>query len=248
MAEEPFLARLSADLVVGYEPVAKSNADESGFGPIIHTRIEYSRSGHTEKSRRTKKLIHDAPCNVMPLRLEVALPGVALTDAYFACRFACLREPLGFSEGAERLDDDSGAIHAWWETDDGDVVAVGRIHRIPDDSDGSQSDHAGPDAAVCPAFTPLADGGPEFRPAVQIRQMGTRDEYRRQGLASGLVIALEAAAISHWGAKSGWLQSRIEAIPMYAGEDWILFGEKYDVKGIGPHFSMWKMLDGEDSD
>ena len=184
----------------------------------------------------------------MGLRLEVALPESSLTDAYFLCRYACLREPLGFPTGAERLEDDGEAIHAWWETGDGVVVAVGRIHRIPDDSDGVQSDHAGPDAAVCPAFTALSGDDSGLRPAVQIRQMGTRNEWRRQGLASGLVIALEAAAISHWGAKSGWLQSRIEAIPMYSGEDWIPFDEEYDVKGIGPHRSMWKILDGEDSD
>ncbi|MDG1525211.1 MAG: hypothetical protein P8Q90_04000, partial [Candidatus Thalassarchaeaceae archaeon] len=185
---------------------------------------------------------------VMGLRLEVVLPESSLTEAYFACRYACLREPLGFPIGAERLEDDTEAIHAWWETDDGEVVAVGRIHRIPDDSDGAQSDHAGADAAVCPAFTPLVSGGGELRPAVQIRQMGTRDEWRRKGLASGLVVALEAAAISHWDAKSGWLQARIEAVPMYAGEDWIQFDDEYEVKGIGPHLSMWKILDGEDSD
>ena len=184
----------------------------------------------------------------MSLRLEVALPGTTLSEAYFTCRYACLREPLGFPKGAERLEDDNEAIHAWWETDEGSVVAVGRIHRIPDDSDGSQSDHAGPDAAVCPAFTPLSEGTSELRPAVQIRQMGTLSNWRRQGLASGIVIALEGAAVAHWGAKSGWLQARTDAISMYSGEDWILFGEEYDVKGIGPHLSMWKMLDGEDSD
>ena len=184
----------------------------------------------------------------MALNLEMRLPNSKLPESYYACRYACLREPLGFPIGAERLDDDDEAIHAWWETDDGHVVTVGRIHRIANDSDGSQSDHAGPDAAVCPAFTPLTAGGDELRPAVQIRQMGTRDEWRRQGLASGLVVALEAAAISHWGAKSGWLQARLGAIPMYAGEGWIQFGDEYDVKGIGPHRSMWKMLDGEDSD
>ena len=183
----------------------------------------------------------------MSLRLEVALPGTSLSEAYFACRYACLREPLGFPSGAERLDDDTEAIHAWWETDEGEVVAVGRIHRIPDNSDGAQSDHAGPDAAVCPAFTPLAEGSSNLRPAVQIRQMGTLDDWRRQGLASGIVVALEGAAVAHWGAKSGWLQARIGAISMYAGEDWIRFGDEYDVKGIGPHFSMWKILDGEDS-
>jgi predicted GNAT family N-acyltransferase len=187
-------------------------------------------------------------CVIVMVSLEIALPGMPLSEAYFACRYACLREPLGFTEGAERLEDDAEAIHAWWETNGGEVVAVGRIHQIPEDSDGAQTDHAGPGAAVCPAFAPLATDDEEMRPAVQIRQMGTRDEWRRQGLASGLVVALEAAAISHWGAKSGWLQARLEAIPMYASEDWIQFGDEYDVKGIGPHRSMWKLLDGEDSD
>ena len=180
------------------------------------------------------------------LTVEVGLPGIKLSEEYFDCRFACLREPLGFSQGAERLADDSEAIHAWWEDAAGVVAAVGRIHMIPDDSDGSQSDHAGPDAATCPAFTPLSLNDQELRPAVQIRQMGTRNEWRRQGLASGLVVALEGAAISHWGAKTGWLQARIEAIPMYESEGWIQFGEEYDVKGIGPHRSMWKILGLED--
>ena len=95
---------------------------------------------------------------------------------------------------------------------------------------------------MCPAFTPLSSSDSDLRPAVQIRQMGTREEWRRQGLASGLVVALEGAAISHWGAKTGWLQARIEAIPMYESEGWVQFGEEYDVKGIGPHRSMWKVL------
>ena len=185
---------------------------------------------------------------VAGLELVIGLPNCDLSPEYYNCRFTCLREPLGFPVGAERLDDDDQAIHAWWETNDGKVVAVGRIHRIPGDSDGRQADHAGPDAVVCPAFTPLIGGGDEMRPAVQIRQMGTVLEWRRQGLASGLVVALEAAAVSHWAAKTGWLQARIEAIPMYESEGWVQFGEEYDVKGIGPHYSMWKIFSGEDLD
>lgn len=176
------------------------------------------------------------------LSLEIGLPGTLLSEAYFDCRFSCLREPLGFARGAERLADDPEAIHAWWETAKGQVLAVGRIHKIPSNSDGSQADHAGPNATQCPPFTPLEENG-NLRPAVQIRQMGTRNEWRRQGLASGLVVALEAAAVSHWGAKSGWLQARIEAIPMYESEDWDQYGDEYDVKGIGPHCSMWKIFD-----
>ena len=49
----------------------------------------------------------------MGLRLEVSLPESSLSEAYFACRYACLREPLGFPVGADRLEDDLEDIHAW---------------------------------------------------------------------------------------------------------------------------------------
>ncbi len=179
------------------------------------------------------------------LELVISLPKCDLSPAYFACRYACLREPLGFPVGSERLKDDAEAIHAWWETTGGEIVAVGRIHRISIDYRGGGSKHTTPIAATCPEFSPLIDDD-ELQPSVQIRQMGTRPAWRRQGLASGLVLALEAAAISHWGAKSGWLQARINAIPMYESEGWIQFGDEYEVSGIGPHFSMWKKFDGED--
>jgi GNAT superfamily N-acetyltransferase len=181
--------------------------------------------------------------------LQVALPGISVPEAYFTCRYATLREPLGFPAGAERLADDAEAIHAWWQTDEGTVVAIGRIHLIPDDSDGSTADHAGPGAAVCPAFTPLTStGAVDLRPAVQIRQMGTLDEWRRQGLAAGLVCALEGTAISHWGAKSGWLQARLGAIALYKSESWTIIDDEYEITGIGPHRSMWKDLVVSDDD
>ena len=60
----------------------------------------------------------------MGLRLEVSLPESSQSEAYFACRYACLREPLGFPVGAERLEDDLEAIHAWWETDEGELSLI----------------------------------------------------------------------------------------------------------------------------
>ena len=46
------------------------------------------------------------------------------------------------------------------------------------------------------------------RPAMQIRQMGTLDDYRRKGLAAEVLAALEDAAKTHLSARIGLLQAR----------------------------------------
>ncbi len=148
-----------------------------------------------------------------------------------------MREPIGFPRGAEILEDDDQAIHAWVEHED-KVVAVGRAHLIPADSDGSAPDHAGPGATRCPSFGPLADSS--NRPAIQIRQMGTRPEARRRGHAATVLSALENASKEHFGAKIGLLQAREIAIPFYLSQGWTLIDEPYSIKGIGPHRSMMK--------
>ena len=61
--------------------------------------------------------------------LSISLPGETPSRAYYDCRYAVLREPLGFNRGAELLDDDDQAIHAWIEQDS-KVVAVGRAHPV----------------------------------------------------------------------------------------------------------------------
>ena len=58
------------------------------------------------------------------------------SEAYFATRYAVLRQPLGMPHGSERLSDDDDALHAWFEVDNA-VAAVGRAHVLPIDSDGS---------------------------------------------------------------------------------------------------------------
>ncbi len=148
-----------------------------------------------------------------------------------------LREPLGFPRGAEILADDDQAVHAWVE-DARKVVAVGRAHLIPNESDGSQADHAGPGAAHCPAFGPLVSGGP--RPAIQIRQMGTLDSHRRKGYAAEVLSQLEKSSVELLGASAGFLQAREVAIPFYSSQGWEIIDEPYEILGIGPHRSMMK--------
>ena len=173
----------------------------------------------------------------MEPKAHILLPPSAPAAAYFDCRFAVLREPLGFQRGAELLADDEHAIHAWVE-DEARVVAVGRAHLIPPSSDGSAADHAGPGATQCPSFGPLSN--PRNRPAIQIRQMGTREEARRSGHAAQVLKALELASIHHFDAKVGLLQARKAAIQFYQSQGWILVDEPYSISGIGPHRSMMK--------
>ena len=75
---------------------------------------------------------------------------------------------------------------------------------------------------------------------MQIRQMGTLDNYRRKGLAAEVLAALESAAKIHLFAKIGLLQAREHAIPFYQSQGWQIIDEPYEITGIGPHRSMMK--------
>ena len=90
-------------------------------------------------------------------KTEVLIPPSTPSNLYYDCRYAVLREPIGFERGSEILDDDNQAIHAWIE-ENGLIMAVGRAHLIPKESDGSSADHPGPSASQCPPFGPLAVG------------------------------------------------------------------------------------------
>ena len=163
-------------------------------------------------------------------------PNWEPSKAYYDCRFEILRKPLGFERGAEILQDDAQAIHASVEID-GSIVAVGRSHLIPETSVGAQSDFPGHSGPKTPPFSKL---DAEHRPAIQIRQMGTIDAYRRQGLAAEILTALEQASKNTFGAKCGFLQAREVAIPFYQSQGWMLIDEPYSIPNVGPHRSMMK--------
>lgn len=169
--------------------------------------------------------------------LKTILPKQTIPMNYYDCRYAVLRQPLGFQRGAELLDDDSEAVHAYIEMDNL-VLAVGRAHLIPLGSDGSAADHAGPDATKCPGFGPLNDLA--YRPAIQIRQMGTLPEERRKGYAAQVLLNLEIESKNQFGARFGFLQAREFAIPFYQSQGWEIIDEPYTIDGIGPHRSMMK--------
>jgi len=173
--------------------------------------------------------------------VKISLPGEEIPQSYFQCRYEVLRLPLGFPIGSERLIDDDEAIHAWVEKD-GVVLCVGRAHLIDEASDGSAADHAGPGASTCPAFGPLQDKSSQNRPSIQIRQMGTRLQGRRKGLATAVLTALETESKQHFSAKTGFLQAREAAFAFYQSQHWLMIDSPYSIEKIGPHHSMMKEL------
>jgi len=174
------------------------------------------------------------------IMLKTILPDQTIPSSYYDCRYFVLREPLGFPRGAEILADDNQAIHSYVSKED-EVVAVGRAHIIPPNSDGSAADHAGPDATKCPGFSPLSQNS-NNRPAIQIRQMGTLTSERRKGLAALVLSNLEETSKHQFRAKFGFLQAREYAIPFYQSQGWKIIDEPYSIEGIGPHRSMMKQL------
>tara|TARA_A100001234_G_scaffold212156_1_gene213431 strand:+ start:565 stop:1083 length:519 start_codon:yes stop_codon:yes gene_type:complete len=171
--------------------------------------------------------------------LKTILPKHEIPSNYYDCRYAVLRQPLGFQRGAELLDDDNEAVHSYIEVNN-QVLAVGRAHLISHDSDGSAADHAGPDATKCPGFGPLKEQ--QYRPAIQIRQMGTLPGERRKGFAAQVLSNLELESKNQFGARFGFLQAREVAIPFYQSQGWIIIDQPYSIDGIGPHRSMMKQL------
>jgi len=172
--------------------------------------------------------------------VQVRGPGWTPSDAYYRCRYAVLREPLGFGRGAELLADDTEAIHAYVEDMDETIVCVGRAHLISEESDGSQSDFPGGSGPKTPAFGPLLKQ--DNRPAIQIRQMGTLTSSRRNGLAAKVLTALEAECKIIFSAKIGLLQARMQAIPFYEAAGWVVIDQPYSIPNVGPHRSMMKFL------
>ena len=186
------------------------------------------------------------------MRVIATLPKEAIPQEYFDVRFEILRKPLGSPKGSERLAKDNEAINVWVEYE-GKIAAVGRAHLLENDEDGSIVDVKA--ASACPAFSPLSKGatmqiddsgneiGPELRPAIQVRAMGTLDAYQGQGFASKVLAACEENSINTWNAITGWLQARVAAIPFYEKNGWTCFGPEYHVPNVGPHRSMWKKFE-----
>ncbi|GIR77331.1 MAG: hypothetical protein CM15mP79_2680 [Methanobacteriota archaeon] len=148
--------------------------------------------------------------------VHVAGPGEVAPEAYYATRYAVLREPLGRPPGSERLPDDDRALHVWVEVN-GALVAVARGHLI--EGDGAAADHSGPGAAKIPSFRRCV-----MRPPISALPCKC-GRWASSSRGAGPVLGRWPWTTScgfrpRVGRKTGWLQAREAAVGFYARMGW----------------------------
>lgn len=94
-----------------------------------------------------------------------------------------------------------------------------------------------PAAAVEQVPSELQAPGAEW----QLRGMATDSERRGTG-AGRLVLEAAAAHVAAQGGKLLWANCREVAIPFYLKCGWQLWGDFFDVPGIGPHKVMGRVI------
>ena len=71
--------------------------------------------------------------------------------------------------------------------------------------------------------------------------MATHPNYRRQGLASSIMLQA-MSDIQKLGGDLLWCKARLVAIDFYESLGFIKTGPIYEIEGIGPHYTMYKHL------
>lgn len=77
--------------------------------------------------------------------------------------------------------------------------------------------------------------------AYRLRGMATHPNYRRQGLARSIMLQA-IADIQKLGGDLLWCKARLVAIDFYESLGFMKVGPIYEIKGIGPHYNMYKNL------
>ena len=133
--------------------------------------------------------------------------------AYYAVRFAALRQPWGQPPGSERADDDDApaTVHAAaFAPDGGAVLGAGRLHP------------SGPGQG-------------------QVRFMAVADGARSQGVGGQVLRYLEQQAVAA-GFSEIILHARQPAVPFYERHGYAVVEASYTLFGVIPHFLMRKTL------
>ena len=79
------------------------------------------------------------------------------------------------------------------------------------------------------------------RNAYRLRGMATHPNFRRKGLGKNLMQSAFTYLLQQQ-ADLLWCKARLAAIPFYISLGFQIIGEQYDIKEIGPHYTMYKLL------
>ena len=90
-------------------------------------------------------------------------------------------------------------------------------------------------------FYPEKMEGVYSRKAYRLRGMATHSNFRRRGLGKHLMQSAFIHLLQHQ-ADLLWCKARLVAIPFYRSLGFQIIGEQYDIEGIGPHYTMYKLL------
>ena len=71
--------------------------------------------------------------------------------------------------------------------------------------------------------------------------MATHPEYRRQGLARGIMCKVKRD-LKYINVDLIWCRARIVAVEFYQSLGFVKIGPIYEIEEIGPHYTMYKNI------
>ncbi len=80
---------------------------------------------------------------------------------------------------------------------------------------------------------------PQPESQFRIRGMATLPEYQRQGIGMAL-LSEGISRVKQSGATRLWCNARETALGFYQRAGFAIFGERFELPGIGAHFAMWR--------
>ena len=78
---------------------------------------------------------------------------------------------------------------------------------------------------------------------MRLRGVATLTKYQKKGLASQLIIEVEERLLKLKNIKLIWLNARISAKKFYETLGYKNIGETFNIKGIGIHQRLYKILE-----
>ena len=95
---------------------------------------------------------------------------------------------------------------------------------------------------TCATFYPELSENISAQNPYRLRGMATDYAYQRKGYAKGLMNE-SFNELKARGCDMLWCNARLVAVDFYKSMGFKIFGELFDIAGIGPHYYMYKKID-----